>query len=163
MTQAEAAELLRVRGVSSAEPEVPVDVVLSLLTQTARAGIRANSTAYVVGDRVVPATANGRVYECIVAGTSASSVPTWPTAISTRRGFQQGYRVVDGTATWADAGYAHKDIYDLNAASRECWLWRAQHLAQKFDVSADGMSMKRSQLYEFAIAQARRYGWRGAL
>lgn len=159
MTQAEAAEVLRVRGVSSAEPEVPVDVVLSLLTQTARSLVRANSTPYVVGNRVVPATGNGRLYECIVAGTSDSSIPSWPTASSAR----QGYRIVDGTVTWQDVGYAYKEVYDINAASRECWLWRANQLASKFDVSADGMSMKRSQLYDNAIAQARRYGWRGAL
>ena len=53
---------------------------------------RANSTAYGVGQQVVPTTLNGFVYECTVAGTSNSSAPTWPTTI--------GGTVTDGTVTW---------------------------------------------------------------
>jgi hypothetical protein len=40
---------------------------------------RANTTAYVVGDIYRPVAANGLVYQCIVAGTSAGSPPTFPT------------------------------------------------------------------------------------
>jgi hypothetical protein len=55
------------------------------------------STAYSVGDRVVPTTGNGYYYECTVAGTSdAATEPTWPTTI--------GGTVVDGTVTWVCKG-----------------------------------------------------------
>jgi hypothetical protein len=48
-----------------------------------------------VGDRYVPAVANGRFYECTAAGTSAGSPPTFHTD---RTSF------ADGTATFLDMG-----------------------------------------------------------
>lgn len=51
-----------------------------------------DSTAYVLGDRVVPLTLNGWVYECVDAGTSDSSQPVWPTAL--------GQAVTDGGVVW---------------------------------------------------------------
>ena len=38
-----------------------------------------NSTAYTVGDIVFPSTNNGFYYECVIAGTSGSTRPTWST------------------------------------------------------------------------------------
>lgn len=52
---------------------------------------RANSTAYTAGMMLVPATANGFMYEVTTAGTSAASPPTFPT--------NPGDTVADGTAT----------------------------------------------------------------
>jgi hypothetical protein len=57
---------------------------------------RANSTAYAVGDVVRPASANGHLYRCIVAGTSAGSPPTFPTV--------SGQTYTDGGATFAEIG-----------------------------------------------------------
>jgi hypothetical protein len=61
---------------------------------------RANLTAYVIWPAscihtltyIVPATANGFMYECIFGGTSAAIPPTYPTALSGT--------VVDGSITW---------------------------------------------------------------
>lgn len=53
---------------------------------------RANSTAYGVGQQVVPTTLNGYVYEATVAGTSGGSAPTYSTTI--------GATFADGTVTW---------------------------------------------------------------
>jgi hypothetical protein len=39
------------------------------------------STAYVVGDYIVPTTANGRCYRCKTAGTSGATQPTWGTTL----------------------------------------------------------------------------------
>lgn len=57
---------------------------------------RANSTAYAVGDIVRPASANGYVYQAVVAGTSAGSIPTYPTVV--------GQSVTDGGVTWVCKG-----------------------------------------------------------
>lgn len=57
---------------------------------------RADSTAYVVGNVRRPATGNGHVYICVVAGTSGGTPPTWPT--------DPGHSVDDGTVTWLEAG-----------------------------------------------------------
>lgn len=55
----------------------------------------ASSHAYAVGALVTPSVANGHYYRCTVAGVSDAAEPTWPTA---------GGTVVDGAATWVDAG-----------------------------------------------------------
>lgn len=159
MTRAQAAERLSLSGVTTAEPEISTEDVFSILDNTARASSHATSTAYTVGARILPSTINGRLYKCIVAGTTGATAPSWPSA---GRGVLS-QRVVDGSVTWEDIGAAHAEKYDLNAASRECWLYRANMLSQKFDTSTDGATMRRSQLYDHAIAQARRYGWRGAV
>lgn len=52
------------------------------------------STAKVKGDQV---NASGHVYECITAGTTGSSAPTWLTT--------SGSLVNDGTVTWQEIGY----------------------------------------------------------
>lgn len=66
---------------------------------------RANSTAYAVGDVVRPATPNGHLYRCIIAGTSGGSPPTFPTV--------SGNTVADGTVTWAEIG---RGITQVDAA-----------------------------------------------
>lgn len=66
---------------------------------------RASSTAYAV-DRVVrPATGNGFLYRCVIAGTSASTVTSLSTVV--------GQTTVDGTVTWENVGRA---ILVLDAA-----------------------------------------------
>jgi len=52
----------------------------------------AASTAYNVGDKVIPTTANDRYYECTTAGTSGATEPAWTTGI--------GDTITDGTVVW---------------------------------------------------------------
>ena len=52
----------------------------------------AASTSYSLGALVEPTTPNNFVYECVVAGTSGTVEPTWPTT--------EGETVVDNTVTW---------------------------------------------------------------
>ncbi|MDQ6989209.1 MAG: hypothetical protein Q9M19_04940 [Mariprofundaceae bacterium] len=53
----------------------------------------AASTAYAVGDIVRPTTWNNRLFQCVAAGTSGSTEPTWNTA-------NLGDETADNTVTW---------------------------------------------------------------
>lgn len=68
------------------------------VTDVVDSGLTAHavSTAYVQGDLVRPAAANGHCYMCIVAGTTAGVAPTWPTTLRAT--------VADNTVTWAEVG-----------------------------------------------------------
>lgn len=82
----------------------------------ASASSRANTTAYTVGQYVQPAAPNGYYYKCTTAGTSGSSLPTYPTTI--------GDTVTDGTAVWTCAGkialVANTD-YEIGTAGVEVY------------------------------------------
>jgi hypothetical protein len=57
----------------------------------------AATTAYAVGQVVRPATGNGFLYRCVVAGTSAGSAPTFPTVF--------GETVIEtGGLEWVNCG-----------------------------------------------------------
>lgn len=77
----------------------------------ASATARQNSTAYTLGQLVRPSTANGYVYQCVVAGTSGGSAPTYPTVIGTT--------VTDGGVTWlcVGRGYIMFDAADPSWAN----------------------------------------------
>ena len=54
------------------------------------------STAYALGDTVVPTADNTYYYECTTAGTSGVSEPTWPT--------RYGEVVMDDSVVWTRQG-----------------------------------------------------------
>ena len=67
----------------------------------------ASSTAYSVGNIVRASTlqGSGLVFRCTVAGTSASTQPTWPTDI--------GSTIADGTVTWAAISSVYEELAAL--------------------------------------------------
>ncbi len=71
-------------------------VTLTLTPANTWATARASTTTYAVGAVVRPATANGYLYRCTVAGKTGSTIPTFPTAL--------GLTVTDGTVTWSTMG-----------------------------------------------------------
>jgi hypothetical protein len=61
-----------------------------------------------------------------------------------------------GTTTHGTTLYATYRTYDLNAAASEIWQKKSAHYAPStFDFSTDNHSIKRSQIYEHAIDQAK--------
>jgi hypothetical protein len=60
----------------------------------------AATTAYTVGQAVKPATANGYIYVCTTAGTSAAAAPTWSTVAGTA--------ITDGSVGWETVKIDHK-------------------------------------------------------
>lgn len=60
--------------------------------RTSTVSVRGNTTAYVLGDRVMLGTSDLSVYECITAGTTAGSPPSFNTNL--------GDSTTDGSVTW---------------------------------------------------------------
>jgi hypothetical protein len=71
---------------------------------------RAASTAYVVGDVVRPAAANGFIYRATSSGTTGAGLPTYPTIM--------GQTVADGGVIWECYGIA---IVVFTAANLPSW------------------------------------------
>ena len=86
---------------SSAQLEATSNPGVDQITLTPTVGLSAwqASTAYSLGDRVIPVTPNGYVYEITTAGTTDSGEPTWPTTLD--------QTVVDNTAVWNTEAATH--------------------------------------------------------
>ncbi len=93
-----------VGGISAGVVNRTLTVANSWATQ------RANSTAYVAGDVVRPAAANNFLYRATSSGTSAASVPTYPTVL--------GQTVTDGGVVWECYGRA---IIVFTATNQPSW------------------------------------------
>ena len=92
--------------------DYPINTASSVTVEHVQnaAAARVNSTAYALDDYYLPAVANGYVYKCTVAGTSAASPPSFGTTV--------GGTTVDGTATFRNVGKALlvvTDDYEVSA------------------------------------------------
>ena len=74
---------------------VPANWSVALIVASKGRSNLARNTAVVLGDTLIPATPNGRIYRCTTAGTTGGSEPTWPTT--------DNGTVNDGTAVWTEA------------------------------------------------------------
>lgn len=110
----------------------------------------AASTAYVVGDTVVPTSRTGRRYIVTIAGSSDASEPSWPTSGT----------VVDGGVTWElDAALpaAWLPTYDLALAAAEGWRYKAGRVSDRFRFSQEGEGYDRNQIFEHCLRMAEIY------
>lgn len=69
---------------------------------------------------------------------------------------------VDRDGNEADSA-AWEPTYDLNAAAAEGWRWKAAAASSCVDVSTDGTSLRRAQVYEHCLAMAAHYAARVAV
>lgn len=110
------------------------------------------STAYVVGDKIIPTVSNGRLYICIIAGTADTVEPEWPDYVT-----QPYYGIGDGqNLVWQDIGPAPVQ-YDVMAASREGWLLKASRATGLVNVTDGAVSAGMGQLQDKCIRQAQRF------
>jgi hypothetical protein len=72
--------------------------VAEAIVQDGSATAWSGTTAYLVGDVVRPVSANGNLFRCIIAGSSAAGEPTWTNAATV------GLDIVDSTVTWENIG-----------------------------------------------------------
>ena len=118
------------------------------------------NTAYSVGDMVIPTTPNGRVYQVIIAGTSTTTEPTFPSI-----GYAIGqcfYNYV-GTPpnfyglTFQDNGFITTEVYDVRAAAKQCWLLKASIAANLANTSDGQMRIDLHTIQENCIQMAGKF------
>lgn len=68
---------------------------------------------------VAPTVGNGRWYRPRISGLSGPTEPGWPVGTSSRP-------ILDGAATYEDAGEALDSVYDVQAAAWEAWDKKAR-------------------------------------
>lgn len=84
------------------------------------------SNAQNVGDIIRPATGNGFLYVCVVAGTTNTTTPTFPTTV--------GQTVTDSSVTWANIGQSIT-VYSSATAS-----WASSTITARYGVIYDSNS-----------------------
>ena len=77
-TRTQALERLAWMVASDQYPQLDSTALQQLVDDHARWSVWTASTAYVVGDIVIPTVANGRLYQCVIAGTSSATEPQFP-------------------------------------------------------------------------------------
>lgn len=139
-------------------PEVSTTDIGTVVDQFDRFTTWTASTAYAVGDRIIPTTPNGRVYEARRAGTSDSTEPDWPTWPGSQ---YQGWATSDGPSDpqllWVDAGPANVERYDVRSAARQVWLIKASRVAGEIDSKDGAADLKLSQLRTHCLEQAEKF------
>jgi hypothetical protein len=158
LTRAEAIARVSLWCDATAYPEVSTTDIGTVVDQFSRFSSWTASTAYAVGDRIVPTTPNGRVYEARRAGTSDTTEPDWPTAPWTQ---YQGWIYSEGTSDpelmWVDAGPANVERYDVRSAARQVWLIKASRVVGEIDAKDGSADVKLSQLRAHCLEQAEKF------
>ena len=107
------------------------------------------NTYYAVGDMIIPTTPNGRVYQCIIAGTSTTTEPSFP---SIGYAVGQAFYNYVGTPpnfyglTFQDNGFITTEIYDVRAAAKQAWLLKASIAANLANTSDGQMRIELHQI-----------------
>jgi hypothetical protein len=151
----------------------------AILTRLATTTIWLPSTAYVVGQVVIPTAPLGRVFRCVLPGMSDTFEPEWLIAphytgtvnplgawwgvgplpfvgnVVTTPWF---WGLGDGSCAWRDFGAFAGELYDVQRATYEAWMLKAQKASSRVDSSlGGGITARESQTYQQCLAQARRY------
>lgn len=143
LTREETIEQVSLQADTLTYPALTSSEVGAIVDRTRRFVIWTASTAYVIGDRVVPVSSNGRVYECVCNGTSAATEPDFPNCGGySGQVFDDDSSGVIGDGNdllWADVGTQPSEQYDHRMATRSCWLLKAARCAAEVD--SNGVSL----------------------
>ena len=111
------------------------------------------SRSYLVGDYVVPLTRNGFYYSVESPGTSDTTEPAWPTTV--------GDTVNDGGVIYANAGTTTwTETFDLMRAAAQAWELKAAKAAPAYNLSVEGKSLNRGEIFDHCVQMAKIYGRR---
>jgi hypothetical protein len=126
-------------------PTLNPDELQLLLDGAKRAAIWTASTAFSIGDVVIPTTnnRNGHRYVCIAFdGSGVSSATTEPTWSSCRDA-----TITDGNITWQEDGREF-DLWDLRRAAYDGWDMKMSKASPYEDFKQGDQSFSDSQLFE---------------
>lgn len=151
MTEAEAILYVTKKAQTGEFPVVPTDDVEEIVRMNMRAKVWQAETAYKIGEKVQPTTANGHFYRCVAFGVSGENAPTW--------NVRENSRTYDGdTLIWLECETDFDgNLYDLRTAIHELWLYKAGSSANQFDVSIDQQKWTRSQIYDHCMEMAQSF------
>ena len=158
LSRAEAIGRVALYSQAAQYPAVSTTDIGTILDEHKRFDTWTANTAYAVGDRVVPITPNGRVYECRIAGTSGTAEPEFPSIYGYK---WEGFVLVEGTSdpqlAWVDMGPANIEPYDVRTATRAVWLLKAGLVATEIDAKDGPSDVKLSQLQQQFLTMADRF------
>lgn len=106
-------------------PTIDDTTLDAILDSCLRASVWAASTSYSINDSVVPSARNGHSYNVIVAGSSDTTEPTWPTSISST----VSTGASDPQLTFQEAGVDYSNVYDVRKAIHLCAVYKMNQAA----------------------------------
>ena len=158
MTRAEAIAQVSLFVSAQSYPQMSTTDIGSILDSFSRFTTWTAATVYSVGDRVVPTTPNGRVYEARVAGTSGATQPEFPAYPPYQfKGWEVDEGASDPNLTWVDAGPINVERYDVRTATRQAWLIKASRVAADIDAKEGTSDVKLSQLMQNCLTMADKF------
>lgn len=145
---------------STLYPELTDNQLGNLIDQHKKFRSWEPNTAYSVGDMIVGTIPNGRVYQCIIAGTSTTTEPTFP---SIGYAVGQAFYNYVGTPpnfyglTFQDNGFITQEIYDVRAAAKQAWLLKASIAANLANTSDGQMRIDLHTIQENCLQMAGKF------
>lgn len=107
---------------------------------------------YPIGAAVRPSIPNGHFYILVDnnAGAAASEEPApWPLTTGAQVTTADGY-------VWSESGIAsYTPTYDLDMAAADGWMQKAAMSADAYNISDNGLSLSRDQIYAHCQMQAK--------
>lgn len=152
LTREQAIEQVTLYVDATSYPTLSAYEIGTVLDGLVRWSTWAPSTVYNVYDRVVPSTYNGRIYECMLKGTSGTTDP-----FPQRTNFYEGYTMYDEDVLWCDSGPAHQERYPVQHAISKCWHLKASRVATEIDAIDGQADVKLSQLLQHCLKMAAKY------